>query len=253
MSIMFELRKSIGKRPCAPGSRVERCPLIINPASEDLLTSNVFGLLKYLSPAIWLIPLLGLVFKGRTFPSIDRTKIKVEFWKKLPSPPGAKHQEGIQEIDLVIRIRHLIILIECKFKSPVNMGHSGSSVRDQVARYLDAAAFNCWPDSNKKCEIYLILLTDDEAEPEFLSLYRNPETVLACLTQARPFVDYEQVSGMLARNIGWTTWRNLLQILDTRVTKELPPVESMIAADLIEYLRFKLQATKQAGHRQKRG
>ena len=252
MSIMFELHKSMGKRPCAPGTRVERCPMIVNENSEDLLTSNVFGLLKYLPPAMWLTPLLEIAFEGRTFRSIDRGKIKVEFWKKLPSPPGAKHQEGIQEIDLVIRIRHLIILIECKFKSPVNMGGSGSSVRDQLARYLDAATFNYWPDSDTKREIYLILLTDTECEPEILSRYRDPETVFGCLTQVRLFVDCERASQMLASNIGWTTWRDLLRILENQDPKMLPFVESMIISDLIDYLRYKLQPTIQTGHRQER-
>jgi len=241
MSIAFELFKSIGKKPCPPGTRVERCPLIINPNSEDLLTSNVFGLLKYLPSAIWLSPLLELVFKGRMFRSIDRGKIQVEFWKKLPASPTQRNREGVEEIDIVIRVRHLIILIECKFRSPVDLGHSGTSTRDQLARYLDAAAFNYWPDSNAKREIYLVLLTDTKDEPEILSQYRDPEKVFACLTQGRLFVDYEQVSEMLARNIRWTTWRDLLRILESQDSKRLTPVESMIIADLIDYLRYKLK------------
>jgi hypothetical protein len=96
-------------------------------------------------------------------------------------------------------------------------------------------------------------MTDDEAEPEILSRYRNPDTVLACLTQVRPFIDYEQVSEMWARNVGWTTWKNLLHILESQVTKGLPPVESMIATDLIEYLRYKLQETKRTPHSKKGG
>jgi hypothetical protein len=209
--------------------------------------------LKYLNPGIWLIPLLESIFKGRSFNAIAGSRIRIEFWPKVSAPPTTSQREGIEEIDIVIRIRHLIVLIECKFKSSVNMGRVGSLVRDQLARYLDAAAFNYWTDSSTKREIYLILLTDTECEPEILSRYRNPKTLLACLTQARPFVDYEQVSEMLARNIGWTTWRNLLQILESQVTKELPPVESMVIADLVEYLRYKLQATKQTRRRQERG
>ena len=244
MSMFYELYKSIGKRPCPPGTRVERCPLIINPNSEDLLTSNVFGALKYLPPAIWLTPLLELIFKGRAFDVLDRSKIKVEFWKKLPSPPTTRHQEGIQEIDLVITIRHLTILIECKFKSPVNMGRSGSSVRDQLARYLDAVAFNYWPDSNTKRDIYLILLTDTNEEPEILSRYRNPDTVLACLTQVRPFVDYEQASQHLSRNFGWATWGDLFAILQSCNLKEVHPIEAMIIQDLILYLAYKLNSSR---------
>jgi hypothetical protein len=252
MSIIYELYKSIGKRPCSPGTRVDRCPLIINQNSEDLLMSNLFGGLKYLPPAIWLIPLLSFAFKGRSFNSISQGSIKIVFWQKLSAPPTTNHQEGMQEVDLVIRIRHLIILIECKFKSPVNMGRSGNE-RDQLARYIDSAVFNLWPDSNTKRDIYLILLTDTKEEPEILSQYRSPEAVFACLTKARPFIDYEEVSEMLARNIGWITWRDLLAILEIQDPKRLPLIESMIISDLIDYLRYKLQPIKQSGHRQERG
>ena len=250
MSIMYQLHKSIGKRPCPPGSRVERCPMVVNSNSEDLLVSDVFLLLRYLPSDIWLAPLLQTAFMGRSFKGIGQDKAKVEFWKKFAAPPTTETSEGIDEIDIFIRIRHLLILIECKYRSLIQ---TGSTRRDQIARYLDAAAFNYWPDSNTKREILFILLTDDEVEPEILSRYRSPEIVLACLTPVRPFIDYEQVSEVLARNVGWTTWGNLLHILEGQGAKGLPPVESMIAADLIEYLRFKLQETKQTRHSKKGG
>jgi hypothetical protein len=239
MSIEYELFKHIGKKPCSPNSpRAVRCPLVINETSEDLLMCNIFGRLKYLNPRTWLIPFLETIFKGKSFSSIAASNIKIEFWQKLPAPPTTSHREGIEEIDIVIRIRHLIILIECKFKGAVHMGHSGRD-RDQLARYIDAATFNYWSDSSAKREIYLILLTDTEAEPEILSRYRNPETVLACLTQDRPFVDYEQASQRLARNIGWVTWRDILAILELKNLKEVSPVEAMIIKDLIQYLKYK--------------
>jgi hypothetical protein len=250
MSIMYQLHKSIGKKPCPPGSRVERCPMVVNSNSEDLLVSDVFLLLRYLLSDIWLAPLLQTAFKGRSFKGFGQDKAKVEFWKRFPAPPTTETSEGIDEIDIFIRIRHLLILIECKYRSLVQ---TGSPRRDQIARYLDAAIFNYWPDSDTKREILFILLTDDEVEPEILSRYRSPETVLACLTQVRPFIDYEQVSEMLARNVGWTTWGNLLRILENQDPKGLLPVESMIIADLIVFLRHKLQETKQTRHCKKGG
>ncbi|NWG03556.1 MAG: hypothetical protein HXY44_11945 [Syntrophaceae bacterium] len=244
MSIAFELFKSIGKRPCPPGSRVDRCPIVINENSEDLLTSNVFGLLKFLPPTAWPIPLLEMTFKGRTFGPIERGKIKVEFWKKLPSPPGAKYHEGTPEIDIVIKIGRLIVLLEAKYRSPIQGELAREHKRDQILKYLDCGVHNLWPESGTPCEILFVLLTDMEREPETLSQYRDPEKILAGLTQARPFIDYEDVSRRLARNIGHARWRDLLQILENQDAKRLNPTESMIIADLIVYLRHKLRATK---------
>ncbi len=241
MSIAFELFKSIGKRPCSPGSRVDRCPMVINENSEDLLTSNVFGLLQYLSPAAWLIPLLGLVFKGRTFRSIDRGKIKIEFWKKLPSPPGVKYQEGIPEIDIVIRISRLIVLLECKYRSPVQCEIARDRKRDQILKYLDCGVYHYQPDSETPCEILFLLLTDVEDEPAILSQYRDPERIFAGLTQARPFIDYESVSKKLAKNIGHARWIDLLRILENQDAKWLNSTEVMIVADLVRYLLYKLR------------
>jgi hypothetical protein len=63
--------------------------MVINEKSEDLLFSNIFGRLKYLDPEIWLIPLLEFIFRGRKFTSRVKSKIKIEFWKRLPPSPGA--------------------------------------------------------------------------------------------------------------------------------------------------------------------
>lgn len=245
MSIEYELFKHIGKRPCSPNSpRAVRCPLVINETSEDLLTCNIFGRLKYLNPRTWLIPFLESIFKGKIFSSIAASNIKIEFWKKLPSPPGAKYKQGTPEIDIVIRIGRLIVLLECKYQSPVQGELAREHKRDQLLKYLDCGVYNYWPDSETPCEILFVLLTDMEDEPAILSQYRDPQRILEGLTQAQPFIDYESVSEKLAKNIGHARWRDLLRILENQDAKRLNSIESMIIADLIAYLRHKLQATK---------
>jgi len=240
MSIAYEMFKSIGKKPCPPGAiRVERCPLVINQESEDLLSSNIFWSAKYLQAGIWLIPLLKTAFRHKNFRTDDRTIPKVEFWKKLPSPPG-EYQEGIEEVDIVITVHHMVVLIECKFRSTLQPEGSRNARRDQVARYLDAAVFNYWPDSKTSRQIYFILLTDTAEEPPILSLYRNPRKILENLSQSSPFLDYEAISHTLAGNIGWISWKDLLAILETSARKRLPPIEGMIVKDLILYLKRKV-------------
>jgi len=252
MSIAYELNKQTGKKPCAPGTRVSRCAMIVNENSEDLLTSNVFGLLNYLPPAVWPTPLLEMTFKGRTFGPIERGKIKIEFWKKLPSPPGAKYHEGTPEIDIVIKIGRLIVLLECKYRSPIQGELAREHKRDQILKYLDCGVHHYWPESGTPIEILFVLLTDMEEEPEILSQYRDPEKILAGLTQARPFIDYEDVSRRLARNIGHARWRDLLRILENHDLKTLTFAEGMIIANLIAYLQYKLQGPKPTRQRRER-
>jgi hypothetical protein len=238
MSIMFELCKPIGKRPCAPGTRVDRCPLIINENSEDLLMSNTFGRLKYLSSTIWLIPFLNSAFKGRDFRKLSHGSRKIAFWKRLRSPASFSDYEGIEEVDIVITIGQVVILVECKYRSSVQPEVAGHK-RDQIIRYLDAAVFKYWPDSETNRQIFFVLLTDDEVEPEILSQYRNPQKIFAGLTQSRPFIDYEDISERLAQNVGWGKWSDILQVLKSQDLKKVTPIEAMIVKDLIAYLSHK--------------
>jgi hypothetical protein len=252
VSMTYELHKSIGKRPCLPGfPRAKRCPMVINEVSEDLIMSNTFTLLKYLTPTIWLIPFLNIVFKGRDFRKLCCVSPKIEFWKRLRSPASFSDREGTEEVDIVITIGQVVILVECKFRSPIQpeaVGHR----RDQIIRYLDAAVFNYWPDFEGRAEILFILLTDTEDEPPVLSQYRNPNKILQDLTKNLPSIDYEQVSEALAHNVAWARWTDILQVLKGQDLKKVNPIEAMIIADLIKYLRYKLKAIKQIRYRQER-
>jgi hypothetical protein len=249
MSIMFELCKPIGKRPCAPGTRVDRCPLIINENSEDLFMSNTFGLLKYLTPTIWLIPFLNIVFKGRDFRKLCHGSPQIELWKKLRSSASFSNREGIEEVDIVITIRQVVILVECKYRSLVQP-EVGTLKRDQIIRYLDAAVFKYWPDSGTNRQIFFVLLTDDEVEPEILSQYRNPQKIFAGLTQSRPFIDYKDISERLAQNVGWGKWSDILQVLKGQDLKKVTSIEAVIVKDLIAYLSYK---TVKSQHSEIRG
>ena len=246
MSIHYQLNSKFnaGKRPCPPDSlRVRKCNMVVNEASEDLLTSDVFGLLKYLDPLIWLMPLLKCAFKGRDFSDIEGMDAKIDFWRKFRAPPGTSRRESTSEIDIVIEIGSFLILIECKYLSHLQPEGARGKGRDQIIRYLDVAAFNCVKDTDEMPEIYLILLTDTKTEPPTLIRYRNHDQLAAGLTRKRPFFDYEKISRMLARNIGWVTWADLLNILKHRQS-DLGQIEDKIVEDLIQYLTHKLSKVK---------
>ncbi|MBD3672773.1 MAG: hypothetical protein HUJ26_04530 [Planctomycetaceae bacterium] len=119
---------------------------------EDVLTSNVFGLLRYLPPSQGLLPLLSqarttdgeqplrwLIDTDRQSPFITNEDIDYLFWERL-------HEPGciFCESDLLLRVRvpserNLLILIEAKYRSPKSSKADPSETRpkDQLAREWD--------------------------------------------------------------------------------------------------------------------
>src|SRR3989304_1732492 len=88
---------------------------------EDLLTSNVFGSIKYVPHENGLIPLLAAAEDSngfnplRSLPKISA--VDYEFWPYLEDGNG-----NAREPDVLIRItyetkRQIIILVEAKYKS----------------------------------------------------------------------------------------------------------------------------------------
>ena len=112
MSIIYELYKARGKKVCPPNyTRVQTCPLILRSTSEDIITANVFGILKNLNPHIWLQGFLSEALHC-DFTSACFNNLKFEFWKKLSPPGNLSHKEGISEVDMVISFDNSIVLLE---------------------------------------------------------------------------------------------------------------------------------------------
>ena len=161
-------------------------------------------------------------------------------------------QEGVEEIDIFLKVGSLVVLCENKYKSEVKGSLPSYGRRNQIARYIDAAVYNLWLDSGNTPEVLFLLITDTKTEPSIFSTYRDPETLLKNLTQNRPFINYPRVSQAMAQNIGWINWTILLAIMDEAAEGKLNWTEAMIIKDVGDYLRYKLQATKQVSHRQER-
>ena len=215
MSIIYELHKP-------PGGKHH-----LNPRSEEIFTANLFGLLKLLPPRLWLLRILQRMHGERGFVKLPYSQFSISFWKKLNHPPFRK---GLSEIDIFVEVPPIIILIECKLLSPIGKG--------QIIRYLDLAAYHFYSRSCEK--VHLLLISNDESEPEALTKYRNPREIEPKLTKIRPYVDYRRVSAALAQNIGWISWNDILEILDGLSHTSLPYSERKIVEELQRYMNFKL-------------
>lgn len=111
---------------------------------EDILTSNVFGVLKYVPPEAALIPFLS---KARTlggeFPLASlssHSEVTFEFWPWLEEPNCTPC-----EPDLLIRINSLdgksiLILVKAKYRSGKSSEEENSSL-DEISHNREESDF----------------------------------------------------------------------------------------------------------------
>jgi hypothetical protein len=109
---------------------------------EDMLTSNVFGIMKYLPPFELLLPFLAYAVDSEERPllnGLDETsEVEYDFWPKL-------NEAGCNgcEPDVILRItetngRKIILLIEAKYLSGKSSEADESAIpNDQLAREWD--------------------------------------------------------------------------------------------------------------------
>ena len=110
---------------------------------EDILTSTVFGMIKYLKPDAILIPFIESAFlydKNRTtlWQKLNSEGIELRCYREVEFVFWAWNKD-YGEPDLILIFRdHIhgeddfLLVVEAKFKS----GKSGTNENDQLVRYL---------------------------------------------------------------------------------------------------------------------
>ncbi len=242
MSIIFELYKSSGKKVCPPNYvRKSNCPLIVRTTSEDLLTANVFGILKNLDPKIWLRRFLGEAIKGKDFSHHTFENLSFEFWKRYRPPVNRKFREGPSEVDVTISYKDGIIFIEAKYLAPVSLRTTNDIKRDQVIRYLDLAAYHYLNHPDGVKEFYFVLIIDSETPPWVLTRYRYDRNIIKGLTGPGLFKPPVDTGRLLSKSIGWLSWAHLKRILEITRPQFMTQAERKFAGDLIMYLDYKIR------------
>ncbi len=252
MSIIFELFKTSGKKVCPPNYvRKSNCPLIVRTTSEDLLTANVFGILKNLDPTIWLRKFLGEAIKGKDFSRHTFENLSFAFWKRYRPPLNRKYREGISEVDVTISYKHGIIFIEAKYLAPVNLRTTSDPRRDQIIRYLDLAAYHYLNHPDGVKEFYFVLIIDTEKPPWILTRYRYNYNLIKGLTSPGLFKPPMDTSHLLSKGIGWLSWSQLKEILEITREQFRNQVERRFVEDLILYLDYKIREAERIRNERK--
>jgi hypothetical protein len=213
MSIILELRGHLSH---------SGTPLV-HPTSEDVVVSNVFGIVKNLPAHLVLVPWLRAV-TGMDIPTSGWT---LSFWERQRRPIGIR--EGNTVVDLVLESDTTLVFVEVKMDAPASPGPAHDPDRNQLVRNLDVG-FRRASDVGK--QFALIFVTPDIAEPHLVQALRSGEGPFP----VNPGVSPSTISTCLY----WASWATVGEAVAVSYSRtQFGASEAAFARDLLAYLAKK--------------
>lgn len=254
MSITLELAqggKKVGHVCSRDYRRGNNCPLILRTTSEDILTANVFGILRRLCPSLWLRPLLNAAFRTKRFSWADMTNPQVRFWVPVRPPSNRAGIEGNSEVDALIEFGKTVVFIESKYRAPLSKGTKHDPTRDQLVRLLDVAYSSIVTEDFFPRVPYVIVMGVWPKEPVLVTKYRDSKEVASALGHHSRFPEHEEMSQILSKRVGYVSWSGLQSIL-TKACTTASHTEQGFLVDVINYIDHRVRAVRPAltSHRQ---
>ena len=251
--MLTELKRK-GGQVCQPAKEGKlRCPLIIRPTSEDVITGHLFQVLGIINPRWWLADLLNLALGAPRFRRQVYRKLRIELWKNrrlmprelLPNP------EGSTQVDVTISWDNppTTIFIEMKYQSQLSRSTAGLDSQsdyssDQLLRNIRVGLWECgWLRMKSFIDLprrnfCMILIGLTKGNP-LVEAYRNADHLLGQFPSTRrpaalpdgPFV-------------GELAYRDIARVLRRNLTG-MGKAEQLAVHDLLEYVELKqLQAER---------
>jgi hypothetical protein len=207
-----------------------RCPLIVRPSSEDVITGHLVQVLKVLNPRWWLPDFLNKALGVPAFGRQIFRKLRIEPWVNKPSYPREllPWNEGSTQVDVVLTWENppTTVYIEMKYGSELslvtsrNQGQYGYPA-DQLARNARVGLLECGYfqlprlfERNQR-DFLLLVITPDGGQP-LVTRYRNPIQLRAAIPHSDliprlprlPFIGelgYSQIIRLLRQQQRWFT------------------------------------------------
>ena len=226
-----------------------RCPLIVRPTSEDVITSHLFQSLGYLNPRWWLPDLLNAALGTSRFRRQLYRRFKISLWQNQPCYPPSllPWPEGSTQVDAVITFENppTTVFIEMKYLSGLSPSVSGDDGEsgypsDQLIRNIrvglnqagyfrqDGQLFAQPPRD------FIVLVVAPTKGHTLVGRYRDEERLRAAIPHA------DQLVG-LPRGpfVGELAYADIIDLL-RRQSRWFNRTERNVATDLSDYLQFKL-------------
>lgn len=247
------LAELYGKGGCLCGPAREgklRCPLIVRPTSEDVVTSHLWGTLRVLNPRWWLPDLLNRALGYRRFRRQVYRRLEIALWQKQQAFPRYRipWDEGQTEVDVVISWENpaTTVFVEMKYGSGLsattthNAGMEGFP-SDQLIRNARVGLWECgWFEESRLFQIppreFALLLVAPVSGNPLVQRYRNPENLRSSIPHGHrlsqlpsgPFIGeipYRGITGILKENRRWFS-----------------TAEKRLIDELSDYLQFKVRS-----------
>ena len=273
MTILLELECSKGLRahPIKDQWIMSGNSRILHVLSEDVITANVFGVLKNLDPKVWFVSFLqnACHFSREQFPSLyeleNYSTFSLSLWQDLDNPPP--RLEGPTQADVVIELKKATFMIECK---------GLAALQKRVSTDEPNADPKCWWDQairgivrgyayskkrfNKKVFFFIVLSMSEKEKTfkQYENWRRIKEQVERRITKdpklgdAFPKDSVDSICQKLSRQIRWVKWVDLKEALEKSLFNEegeFKP-QNKFCKDVIEYLELKSRLSKRSVSKQ---
>lgn len=233
-----------------------RCPLIVRPTSEDVVTGHLFQALRCVNPRWWLPDLLNGALGTNRFRRQVYRRLKIALWQNQPCYPREllPWDEGSTQVDVLITWENppTDVFVEMKYLSGLSASVSGDDGRsgfpsDQLIRnirvglhragyfYRDGELFAQPPR-----DLIVLVVAPTKGHP-LVSSYRRPDRLRRAIPHSDRLIGLPRTP--FIGELGYAD----IAVLLRRQSRWLNRAEREVAAGLTEYLEFKLQAAR-SGH-----
>jgi len=225
-----------------------RCPLIVRPTSEDVITGHLFQVLKVLNPRWWLPDFLNGALGVQAFGRQVFRDLRIEPWVNKPTYPREMlpWAEGSTQVDVVITWENppTSVYVEMKYGSELssvtsrNHGEHGFPA-DQLSRNARVGLLECgyfqrpqlFPSEQRD---FLLLVVTPEGGQPLVARYRDP-------LQLRAAIPHNDLIPRLPRLpfIGELSYLDVVQLLRQQRRWFSRP-ERVLVDQITVYLELKL-------------
>ncbi|MCX7397427.1 MAG: hypothetical protein NT138_07065 [Planctomycetales bacterium] len=190
---------------CEPARKGElRCPLIVRPTSEDVVTGELFGILRVLNARWWLPDLLNHALGSERFHRQVFRDLRIELWQKQRTYPRQHLEwtEGQTEVDCVITW-------EIASETPIPRPESTEHVRVFFPKFFEESF------RRKKLETFFSLMSPAIGMDEIRS---NPSRFVMLFRPSMMDSDFGGRLPELSRCL-YSRWSGYLEQTEWQTTK----------------------------------